>query len=114
MRYPAALGCRGPIQIPTTLEGVIAARIDELPSDERLLLRWASVAGVTFTVAMLTELAGGDVRAPLERLVKRRILVRKEAGQKKDVTDGGRGKSTSGGGATASGTCTISWFPVPE
>lgn len=77
---------RGPIQIPTTLEGVIAARIDELPSDERLLLRWASVAGITFTVGMLSELAGGDVREPLDRLVKRRILVRKEQKEGKGST----------------------------
>jgi serine/threonine protein kinase/predicted ATPase len=66
---------RGSIRIPTTLEGAIAARIDELPPDERLLLRWASVVGLTFNEATLTELAGGDVTSALDRLIKRRILV---------------------------------------
>lgn len=70
---------RGSIRIPTTLEGVIASRIDELPPDERLLLRWASVAGLNFSSSMLGELAGGDVTAPLGRLVKRRILMERES-----------------------------------
>jgi serine/threonine protein kinase/predicted ATPase len=83
---------RGSIRIPTTLEGAIAARIDELPPDERLLLRWASVVGLTFTEATLAELAGGDVKAPLDRLVKRRILVVRD----RPATDAGEGEAAEG------------------
>ena len=76
----------GPIRIPTTLEGAIAARIDELPPDERLLLRWAAVVGLTFTAATLSELAGGDITTPLERLVKRRILVERQKPARRSET----------------------------
>jgi tetratricopeptide (TPR) repeat protein len=70
---------RGPIRIPTTLDGAIAARIEELPPDERLLLRWAAVAGLSFNTQLLSTLAGGDISEPLERLVRRRILVERPA-----------------------------------
>jgi len=89
---------RGTIRIPTTLEGVIASRIDELPPEERLLLRWASVAGLNFSASMLGELAGGDVTAPLGRLVKRRILMERESsGTQSEDTDEKTGRTTDPG-----------------
>ncbi len=84
---------RGPIRIPTSLDGAIAARIDELPADERLLLRWAAVAGLSFSAKTLNILAGGDITGPLQRLVNRRILVSRQQASGHDET----GEATGGG-----------------
>ena len=94
---------KGPIRIPTSLEGVIASRIDELPSDERLLLRWAAVAGLTFTASMMAELAGGDVSAPLAGLVRRRILVEREAARPDERDPEGEESRSSSPGTTDPG-----------
>ena len=60
-----------PIQLPTTLEGVIAARLDELEEKERHALRWLSVAGSGLSTQDLSSLATMDLTTPLEGLLKR-------------------------------------------
>jgi tetratricopeptide (TPR) repeat protein len=67
-RYQAA----GKAELPLTLRGVIAARIDELPASDRDLLQRAGVAGETFTVrdaALLADREPAEVAGALGRLV---------------------------------------------
>jgi class 3 adenylate cyclase/tetratricopeptide (TPR) repeat protein len=68
----------GPIEtleVPETLQALIAARLDGLPSEERALLQEASVLGKTFTIAGVVAMAPMD-EVELERLLT--SLVRKE------------------------------------
>ena len=65
--------------VPLTLQGVIGARLDELPVRDRELLQQVSVVGETFTVADAVLLAGRpapDVGAVLERLADLQYLHR--------------------------------------
>jgi predicted ATPase/class 3 adenylate cyclase len=70
----------GPIdslEIPETLHGLIAARLDGLAADERTLLQHASVLGKTFTKAALaavTQQAVPELDGLLESLVRKEIL----------------------------------------
>ena len=43
------------LEIPDTLQGVLAARIDRLPEDAKRTLQIASVIGRTFQVRVLEE-----------------------------------------------------------
>src|SRR5947207_12097629 len=68
----------GPIaalEVPETLHGLIAARLDGLPPEERRLVQDASVVGKTFTKEALAALAGVP-EADLERTLS--SLTRKE------------------------------------
>src|SRR5439155_9549890 len=68
----------GPVDelaVPESLQGLIAARLDGLPSEERALLQDASVLGKTFTVAGVAAVTG-RAEADLDPLLK--SLVRKE------------------------------------
>src|SRR5262249_10570019 len=59
--------------VPLTLQGVIGARLDELPTRDRELLQRAAVVGETFTVQDAALLAGRDpaeVATVLERLAE--------------------------------------------
>jgi class 3 adenylate cyclase len=47
-------------RVPTTLTGVIQARLDSLPAEERAILQRASVVGKLFWNAALAELAAND------------------------------------------------------
>ena len=60
-------------RVPTTLTGIVQARLDELEPDERLALQQASVIGTVFWDRTLAAL---DARAPqaLERLCRRELL----------------------------------------
>jgi class 3 adenylate cyclase len=63
--------------LPLTLQGVIGARLDELPARDRELLQRAAVVGETFTVrdaALLSGRAPGEVAGALERLVELQYL----------------------------------------
>jgi tetratricopeptide (TPR) repeat protein len=70
----------GPIQtleVPETLQALIAARLDGLAEDERRLLQQASVLGRTFTVSGLVALTGlgeGDLQPLLASLVRKEVL----------------------------------------
>jgi len=63
------------LEVPETLQALIAARLDGLGEHERSLVQDASVLGKTFTVEALSALSGLD-RAALEPLLGG--LVRKE------------------------------------
>ncbi len=69
------------IQLPTTLEGAIAARLDELSEGERIALRWLSVAGAGLTESDLTTLIGGNQEEHLAGLVDRGLIVLENDGE---------------------------------
>ncbi|MGZ4753815.1 MAG: adenylate/guanylate cyclase domain-containing protein [Acidimicrobiia bacterium] len=52
--------------LPDSIDAVITAQIDRLPTVQRRLLRYASVLGHTFRVDELTALLGDEVPAPDE------------------------------------------------
>jgi class 3 adenylate cyclase/predicted ATPase len=63
------------VEVPETLHALIAARLDGLETDERLMVERAAVLGKTFTVQGLAALSGVD-EAEAERVLA--ALVRKE------------------------------------
>jgi tetratricopeptide (TPR) repeat protein len=65
-----------PIALPTTLEGVIAARLDELPESERRAIRWLAAAGAGINSDALSEMAGADLSEPLSALESRGFVAR--------------------------------------
>lgn len=65
----------GALEVPETLQALIAARLDGLSESERSLVQDAAVLGKTFTVESVSALSGLD-RAALEPLLGG--LVRKE------------------------------------
>jgi predicted ATPase len=67
------------VPLPNTVRGLVAARLDALPSDERELLLDAAVAGKVFWRGALAAMDGsGDLPRLLANL-ERRDLVRREA-----------------------------------
>lgn len=56
------------IQIPATIEGVLAARIDRLPAAEKLLLQQLAVIGREFALALARQVAGLDEDTLHDRL----------------------------------------------
>ena len=59
------------IQVPDTVQAVLAARIDRLPADEKRLLQTASVVGPDFPFSLLqavAELPEGELRRSLAHL----------------------------------------------
>ena len=50
-------------QMPDTVEGLVATRIDRLAPGDRALLRWASVLGVSFSGALIQDVLEGDPTA---------------------------------------------------
>jgi len=68
------------IQLPTTLEGVIASRLDELSETERHALRWLSVAGAGLRTEDLSSLTGTDLGATLEELEDRGLIEARPGG----------------------------------
>ena len=68
------------IQLPTTLEGAIAARLDELSEDERHALRWMAVAGAGLLVEDLNAISETDLGPALASLQQRGLLARRPVG----------------------------------
>ena len=70
----------GPIEaleVPETLQALIAARLDGLPADERALLQDAAVLGKTFSRAGLAAVSGSvedDINHLLTALVRKEVL----------------------------------------
>ena len=65
------------LEIPETLHGLVASRLDGLPAEERRLLQDASVIGKTFTRHALAAMAGateGELDPLLGSLVRKEIL----------------------------------------
>jgi predicted ATPase/class 3 adenylate cyclase len=68
--YRAASGI-GNLQVPATVQAVLAARIDRLSSEEKFLLQSASVIGLDVPQALLesvTELPGDTLRGAISHL----------------------------------------------
>ena len=66
------------LEIPETLQALIASRLDTLDPAERTLLQDAAVLGKSFTAAALSAVAGGDaatLETRLRDLVRREFLV---------------------------------------
>ena len=65
------------LEVPETLHGLIAARLDGLASDERRILQDAAVLGKTFTkegLAALAGISGSDLEPLLTGLVRKEFL----------------------------------------
>ncbi len=65
------------LDVPSSLQALIAARLDHLSTDERRVLQDASVLGRTFTVPGLQAVSGlpeDELRAILASLVRKEIL----------------------------------------
>jgi class 3 adenylate cyclase/tetratricopeptide (TPR) repeat protein len=66
------------VELPRSIQGLIAARLDGLPEDEKAVLQDAAVVGRVFWVGAVAELTGrsvGEVRDALGRLrVKELVL----------------------------------------
>ncbi|MGH3111772.1 MAG: ATP-binding protein, partial [Gaiellaceae bacterium] len=65
------------LQVPETLQTLIAARLDSLDADERALLQDASVLGKTFTARGLAALADREedaIRPLLDAIVRKELL----------------------------------------
>jgi serine/threonine protein kinase/tetratricopeptide (TPR) repeat protein len=62
------------IAVPTTVEQVVASRLDRLPDDERDVIRRAALLGRIFRVEDLTALTGLDPQAALVRLSSRGLI----------------------------------------
>ena len=69
------------LDIPRSVQAVIAARIDALPEQERVVLQTAAVVGRTFWGGAAQHLAGADaddVKAALAGLRAKELIVRRE------------------------------------
>jgi predicted ATPase/class 3 adenylate cyclase len=65
------------LEVPETLQALVAARLDGLAPDERKLLQDASVLGKTFTRGALASLAGaanGELDELLQSLVRKEVF----------------------------------------
>ena len=68
------------LEIPTTLRGLMMARVDRLPEDLRNILRDAAVIGLQFSASLLNEMrrrqqGNANVVPALERLTEMGLLV---------------------------------------
>ena len=75
------------VDVPRSIQGLIAARLDGLPDDEKALLQDASVIGRTFwlgSVASLAGLAPGVAREALGRLRVKELIVPHEPSSFRD------------------------------
>ena len=66
------------ISIPPTIHALLAARLDQLPDEERAVVDPASVIGLVFPQAALESMVDDDVRpeipAHLERLAAKQLM----------------------------------------
>ena len=71
---------REPAELPETVQGIVAARLDLLPLDEKRLLHDASVVGKVFWQGALASMDGADRRTLEERLhaLERKEFLRRE------------------------------------
>jgi class 3 adenylate cyclase/tetratricopeptide (TPR) repeat protein len=72
------IGDLSTLAVPSTLQALIAARMDALDATDRTLLQQASVLGQTFTLTGLAAIAGHDpdLEDRLQALVRRELLTR--------------------------------------
>jgi class 3 adenylate cyclase/tetratricopeptide (TPR) repeat protein len=79
-QYARLLGEGGsPDEVPTTVQGIVTARLDGLPADEKALVQDAAVIGEEFWSSAVATLAKDDRWSVEERLLalERRDLVRR-------------------------------------
>ena len=71
---------REPAELPETVQGIVAARLDLLPDEEKRLLHDASVVGKVFWLGTLASMGGGERWALEQRLhaLERKEFVRRE------------------------------------
>jgi len=76
----AAEGTDGELPLPETVQGIIAARLDGLPADEKALLQDAAVVGKVFWLGSAAAVGGLELRAAEERLhaLGRKEFVRRD------------------------------------
>jgi class 3 adenylate cyclase/tetratricopeptide (TPR) repeat protein len=77
----------GEIDVPRSVQGLIAARLDGLPHDEKAVLQDAAVVGRVFWVGAVVELTGrpvADVRDALGRLRVKELVVPHEPSSFRD------------------------------
>ena len=67
-RMVAERGAGAALELPETLQGIIAARLDTLATEEKGLLQDAAVVGKVFWLGALTAISGRE-RAPTEELL---------------------------------------------
>ncbi len=67
--------------LPTTLEGVVGARLAALPPEQSEALQWLAVADPGFPIDSLEELAERELRDAVEELTRRGLLSRDEEGR---------------------------------
>jgi class 3 adenylate cyclase len=73
-------GSDGELPLPESVQGIIAARLDALPVEEKALLQDAAVVGKVFWLGAVGAIAGIDVQTAEERLhrLQRREFVRRQ------------------------------------
>lgn len=59
------------VALPSTLEQLIADRLNELPPEAKGITDWLAIAGGPLQLSELSALMGDDVQAPLQHLVAR-------------------------------------------
>jgi class 3 adenylate cyclase/tetratricopeptide (TPR) repeat protein len=71
---------REPAELPETVQGIVAARLDLLPSDEKRLLQDASVVGKVFWLGALASMDGTERETLVQRLhaLERKEFLRRE------------------------------------
>jgi len=77
------------IQVPQTVEGVLAARIDRLRADEKELLQTAAVVGREFSLELLQSVTGQSaevLRATLVRLQAAEFVYEQPASAEQEYT----------------------------
>jgi class 3 adenylate cyclase len=60
--------------VPDTIQGVLGARIDALPADEKRVLQEAAVVGRQFWKEPIEQAIGGGIEQPLGRLEQRGLV----------------------------------------
>ena len=76
------------IEVPPTIQALLAARLDQLPQEERTVAEHGAVIGRSFEAAALVEMGPDDMRADLARRLMG--LVRKELlrPERSELSDG--------------------------
>jgi predicted ATPase len=74
------MSAAGELPLPESVQGIIGARLDALPAEEKALLQDAAVVGKVFWLGALSALGGLERRSLEERLhaLERREFVRRE------------------------------------
>ena len=74
-----------PIEVPPTIEAILAARIDKLGGTERACAEAASVIGMEFWAEPLGELAGEGAARALARLRRKLVIETRRPGGRDDM-----------------------------